>query len=115
MKYLKKSLSVILISMVTLLLVGCSGRPISIASTPPKLYEGAKNQGREITASASGFQLFLLLPIRINDRQARAYDLLKDKAHGGYITDVKIKESWAYALVGTVYKTTITATVYPKN
>ena len=39
----------------------------------------------------------------------------KYEANGGYITDVKIKESWAYALVGTVYKTTITATVYPKN
>ena len=57
--------------------------------------------------------MLLLIPININDRQERAYTLLKAQANGGFITDVKIKESWTYAFVGTVYKTTITATVYP--
>lgn len=115
MKYFKKSLSVVLISMMTLVLVGCSGRPVSIANASPKMYENVKEKGREISASASGFQLLLFIPININDRHDVAYALLKNKANGGYITDVKIKESWTYAFVGTVYKTTMTATVYPKD
>ena len=103
------------ISIATLLLVGCSGTPVYIESTAPKLYENVKDKGREISASASGFQLLLLIPIDINERQKTAYDLLKAQAGDGYITDVKIQESWTYAFVGTSYKTTMTATVYPKN
>ena len=115
MKYLKKSLFIVLAGVVTLVVVGCSGKAISIENPEPKVYENVKGDGREISASASGFQLFLFIPISINNRQEVAYTLLKEKANGGYITDVKIRESWAYAFVGTVYKTTITATVYPKG
>jgi hypothetical protein len=115
MNYTKKILSVALIGITTLSLIGCAGRPVSVENTAPNLYEGVKDKGRTITASASGFQLLLFIPIDINDRQERAYQLLKAQANGGFITDVKIKESWTYAFVGTSYKTTITATVYPNN
>lgn len=103
------------ISLIVLGIVGCSGTPVHIASQSPKLYEHTKDQGSQITASASGFQLLLFIPIEINERQERAYQLLKAQAGGGYITDVKIQESWTYALVGTVYTTTMTATLYAKN
>jgi len=115
MKYLRKSLNVILVSLTTLVLIGCSGKPISIPSIDPKEYKDDKNKGHEISASASGFQLLLFIPINVNDRQDVAYNRLKSKANGGNITDVKIKESWTYAFIGTVYETTITATVYNKN
>jgi len=113
MKYVNKLASVLLIGMVTLVLSGCSGKPISISSASPKLYEDVKTKGIEVSASASGFQLLLFIPMNINNRQEVVYALLKDKAKGGYITDVKIKESWTYAFIGTVYTTTMTATVYP--
>jgi hypothetical protein len=104
-----------LLSSISLMLVGCSGTPVHIQTTSPKLYESVKDKGKTISASASGFQLLLFIPIDINDRQKRAYQLLEAQAGGGYITNVKIKEEWTYALVGTSYKTTMTATVYPKN
>ncbi len=115
MKKIQKTLAVVSISIVTLALVGCSGTPVYMESTAPKLYENVKDKGREVSASASGFQLLLFIPININDRQERAYESLKAQAGSGYITDVKIKESWTYAFVGTSYKTTMTATVYPRN
>jgi len=115
MRKLNKIIKIGLVSVIGLLLVGCSGKPISLPSTPPKVYEDTKKHSYEISASASGFQLLLFIPIDINDRQETAYRLLKEKARGGYITDVKIKESWTYAFVGTSYKTTMTATVYPRD
>lgn len=51
---------------------------------------------------------------KIGSKKA-AYKLLQAQAGDGYITNVRIKESWTYALVGTVYKMTLTATVYPRE
>ena len=65
------------------------------------LYQNFRNKHR--------FQI----PIKINGRQARAYEELKNAAGSDYITDVKIQESWTYAFLGTVYHTTLTATAYP--
>lgn len=115
MKKTKRVLSAVSIGIAASFFAGCSGTPVYIESVAPKLYENVKDKGREISASASGFQLLLFIPIDINNRQERAYELLKAQADGGYITDVKIKESWTYAFVGTAYKTTMTATVYPSN
>ena len=92
--------------------VGCAGTPVKVGSTIGQDFDASK--GRSISASASGFQLFLLIPIKVNSRQARAYEALLAKAGGDYITDIKVQESWTYAFVGTVYTTTITATAYPK-
>lgn len=105
----------------TLLLVfasyitGCSGKPITFNSIDPKLYAEQKGEGRTITAEASGFQLLLFIPLGINDRHQQAYDVLKGQANGDIITDIKITESWTYALVGTIYTTKLTATAYPKK
>ena len=115
MKNLKNIVSLYFVGIIGLFLIGCSGKPITLPTNSYSEYIGTETKSYEVTASASGFQLLLFIPININDRQERAYSLLKEKARGNYITDVKVKESWTYGLVGTVYKTTLTATIYPKE
>ncbi len=109
-----RTLKFIIVIFATILIAGCAGKPITFKSVNPSSYESVKDKGRIITAEASGFQLLLFFPININDRHERAYDILKGKANGDYITDIKVKESWTWGFVGTVYTTTITATAYPK-
>jgi len=112
-------LTITLVFVAVLFVTGCSGVPISVGSLNQP--DGLDNtnidltRGRSISASAGGFQLLLFIPININDRQARAYQMLRGQAGGDYITDVKIKESWTYGLVGTVYTTTIEAMAYPRK
>ena len=96
-------------------LTGCSGKPITFNSVDPKLYAEQKGEGRTISGEASGFQLLLFIPIGVNDRHQQAYDVLKGQANGDIITDIKITESWSYALVGTIYTTKLTATAYFKK
>lgn len=115
MNMIKQLLSVTAIAMLTMWFTGCAGKPITFKSVDPISYADVKDKGRTITASASGFQLLLLIPISINTRHESAYGQLLAQANGDYITDVKIEESWTYAFVGTVYTTTITATAYPKK
>jgi len=115
MKNLKTIVAINIAIATGLLLVGCSGKPITLPTKPVHEYKNVEKHSYEVTASASGFQLLLFIPIDINDRQERALKILKEKAKGGYITDVKIKESWTYAFVGTSYKTTMTAIVYPSR
>jgi hypothetical protein len=98
-----------------LLLAGCAGRPINLGETNQQV-DLAKvdfTKGRDLSASATGFQLLLLIPININDRHERAFQQLRGQAGNDYITDIKIQESWAWGLVGTAYKTTIEAKAYP--
>ena len=96
-------------------LTGCVGKPITFNSVDTKLYAEQKGEGRTISGEASGFQLLLFIPIGVNDRHQQAYDVLKGQANGGIITDIKITESWSYALVGTIYTTKLTATAYFKK
>jgi hypothetical protein len=105
------------IAIACLLLAACSGTPIKTGATNQRIdtAETDFGKGRRITASASGFQLLLLIPISINSRHERAYRTLLSQAGSDYVTDIKINESWAYALVGTVYKTTIEAVAYPRK
>lgn len=100
-----------------LLLVACSGAPMRTETGNLQVDAESVDfsKGRTISASASGFQLLLLIPISINNRHERAYRILLGQASGDYVTDIKISESWTYALVGTVYKTTLEATAYPQR
>ena len=41
--------------------------------------------------------------------------MLKSQAGSDYLTDVTIKESWTWALVGTVYKVEMTGKVYRRD
>ena len=97
-------------------LAGCSGAPVRLGEgARPAAGEVDYSRGRTLSASASGFQLLLFIPINVNDRQERAWQLLRGQAGGDYITDVKIQESWTWAFIGTVYKTTLEATAYPRK
>lgn len=104
------------IAVVSLLLAGCSGAPINTGEA--NQYTGSANidtyRGRKISATASGFQLLLFIPISVNSRQERAWNQLLAQAGGDYVTNIKINESWTYGFVGTVYRTTLEATAYPR-
>jgi len=96
-----------------MIVVGCTGTRINIPNAPEPNTTYDTTRGRPIVGEASGFQLLIFFPISVNDRQSRAYSQLVSQANGGFITDVKVKESWTYGFVGTVYRTTLTAMVYP--
>jgi hypothetical protein len=114
MKSCKKILIVLLLCVI-FLSIGCVSKPIKVGNIDPQFdYNSINwNKGRLLQASASGFQLLLLIPININNRQERAYQIIRDQAGSDFITDVKIKESWTYAFVGTIYTTAIEAIAYP--
>jgi hypothetical protein len=95
------------------LLFGCASPLTKIASVTDRTQVDL-SKGRQISASASGFQLLLLIPIGVNGRQESAYNELLAQAGDSVLADVKITESWKYAFVGTIYTTTIEATAYPR-
>ena len=115
-----KTLSRLTISIVFIaifFIIGCAGKPIKVGQIDQQ-FSNTKvdfTRGRSIEASASGFQLLLFIPIAINNRHERAYTLLRAQAGHDYITDINVQESWTYAFVGTVYKTTIKAMAYPQK
>jgi hypothetical protein len=88
---------------IALMLIGCAGNPVVLGSR----INGAIPVGAErtITSEACGFQLLLVIPIKVNDRAERAYMQLEAAAGGDFITDVRIQESWTYGCVGTLYCT----------
>lgn len=101
----------------SMLIVGCVSAPIMFGGNRPQFVNNNDvdfSKARQITTSASGFQLLLFIPININGRFESAYNDLISQAGFDYITDVKIDESWTYAFVGTIYTTTLTAKVYPR-
>jgi len=92
---------------------GCAGKAVQIGSIADQAYDASK--GREVVATTRGFQLLLVIPIRINSRQARAYKAIRNMAGDDYIiTNVRVQEYWRYAFIGTVYGTKMRATLYPK-
>lgn len=99
-----------------LILAACSSQPNAIGvkqSYDRNQYDLSKP--RTVSVTASGFQLFLLIPISTNSRFERAYSQIQRQAGDGLIGDVKVTESWSYAFVGTIYRTTLEATIYPKQ
>jgi hypothetical protein len=92
--------------------LGCAGTKVQFIDAPVAKLD--LTQGRDIQASASGFQLLLFIPISINDRMERAYDSLMAKGGRNHVAEISVQESWTYALVGTVYTTTLTARAYPE-
>lgn len=110
---ISKRIVLFIILVFLLINIGCSGVPVRIDSFPKQPVDTTKGKGRTITAKSCGFQLFLLIPIMVNGRQAKAYQELLMKAERDYITNIKIKESWVYGFVGTAYCTELEATAYP--
>lgn len=116
MKILNKTISKLAI-LAFFILSSCSGVPIKFGNSDQNFNRNSIDfsRGREISATASGFQLFLFIPININDRHERAYQILRAQAGDNYLTNIRITESWTYGLVGTVYSTKLEGTVYPYN
>jgi hypothetical protein len=109
--------SILAFSISIIFCIGCAGTPIKIGVIDQQ-FDSSKidfTKPHMISASASGFLLFTVVPISLNDRQDTAYCKLLVKAGSDYITDVKIKESWTYAFFGTIYTTEIRATAYPRK
>jgi hypothetical protein len=98
------------------LMAGCAGVPVDFASrSVSDRSQVDLTQGKKISASASGFQLLLFIPIGINGRHKEAYDALLEQAGDSVLSDITITESWKYGFVGTTYITTIEATAYPRK
>lgn len=116
---MKKNIRLVIavVFLLVFFIAGCVGKPIKVGIVDQQFDNSNIDftTGRSISASTSGFQLLLLIPIGINDRHKRAYRILRDQAGNDFIANVKIQESWTYALVGTVYTTTIEAMAYPRN
>ena len=113
MKCLSK-LRLLAILVLIIFSTGCAGKAVTFESIADQAYDASK--GREVEATKKGFQLFCVIPIMTNSRQARAYQMLCDMAGDDYvITNVKVQEYWRYAFVGTVYGTTMRATLYPRS
>mgnify|MGYP003330842710 CR=1 FL=1 len=93
--------------------VGCQSTPIRLNNITERS-DIDTTKGRKITAQAGGFQLFLVIPIKVNSRQDRAYQQLVEKAGNDVISDVKITERWTYGYVGTAYTTIMEAMAYPR-
>ncbi len=95
-----------------LLLAGCSGTRVDLGDrvATPAAAAAPGGKTRELDARACGFQLLLLIPINVNDRLERAYQILRGQAGAETITDVRMQETWTYAFVGTVYCTNLKAT-----
>ncbi|MFT3736309.1 MAG: hypothetical protein QM776_15025 [Rhodocyclaceae bacterium] len=95
-------------------LAGCFGTPVQL-SREVDLSQFDMTKGRRVSGDAGGFQLLYLIPISLNDRHARAYNQMMEAAGDAYVTDIKVYEAWNYAFVGTVYRTSIEGTAYPRK
>ena len=91
--------------------LGCAGTKVHFADAPMDKLD--LSQGHKVTGRATSFHLFNLIPIGVNDRQARAYAQLKEEAGDDYLTNISIKDGWKFAVIGEKYHTILTATAYP--
>lgn len=105
-----RTIAVVLASVT--MLVACSGKPVRFGPMTGAHYDASR--GRQITAERCGLQLLHLFPVRINNRLFTAHQRLLREADRDYVTDIKVRESWSYALIGTVYCTSMEATAYPR-
>lgn len=96
------------------LLSACVSAPVQIGPTGNEQYKYDETNGRTVSVKSCGFLLLTFIPIVMGNRYERAYKHLKRQAGGDHIADVRVKEEWTYAFVGTLYCTTMEATAYPK-
>ena len=101
-----------MIAALCIIIAACASAPVSFKSITDQKYDETK--GRVISGRACGFQLLIFIPIMTNQRAENAYMDLMNHAGGDLVMDIKVRESWYYALVGTVYCTEMQAMAYPK-
>ena len=111
MKRLWKMLAPVLLGFV---LAGCVGQVMRVdAVEEPGSVD--RTRGRKIKAWAQSFQLLAVVPIGTNTRHDRAYQELREQAGNDVIADIKIREYWAYGVVGTALITELEAMAYPRK
>ena len=106
-------LSGLMIAVCVVMWSACASTPVRVNDEVDRA-DIDMTKGRKIRAQAAGFQLFLVIPISVNSRQARAWEQVKQYAGNDYISDVTITERWTYGYVGTAYTTIIEAMAYPR-
>jgi len=110
-----KVIKAMLVLATAVVLASCEGTPVRLSQstdmTQGQRYDMSK--GRTVTAEGCGFQLWLFIPIVTNQRAEIAFRKLKAQAGNGYLTDIRVQETWTYAFVGTLYCTVLEGTVYP--
>lgn len=111
---MKTSKCWIFLALLTGVFSGCTGDPVRISSIVD-LKNVDLTRGRPIYSEAGGFQLYWMIPINTNSRQARAYRELLQMAAGDVIADLKVTERWAYGYIGTTYWTQMEAIAYPRK
>ncbi|MBU1054171.1 MAG: SHOCT domain-containing protein [Proteobacteria bacterium] len=105
---IKTKLITVLLSAV---MFGCAGTPVHFSDAPIAKLD--LSQRHKVRARAVGLLLFDFIPIGVNNRQAYAYELLKDEAGNNYLTNIAIQEVWRWVFIGHKYVTILTADAYP--
>jgi hypothetical protein len=92
--------------------ISCAGAPVHFGNQAPVAHD--PETGRELAVQGCGYQLMGFIPIRVNSRARRAYDLLVARAGDNVIGDIQSQERWFWAggFWGTVFCTRLTATIY---
>ncbi len=99
-----------------LLCTACQGTPVKLPAVAEiNTAEYDLDKGYPVFGEATGFQLLLFIPIGTNEVHQKAYADLVSRAAGAHVTGFKVVDSWVYAFVGTIYKTRIEATAYPRK
>jgi len=110
-----KVMKATLVLAATAVLASCEGAPVRLSQTSdmPQGQKYDMGKGHTVTAKGCGFQLFLFIPIVTNQRAEIAFRGLRSQAGNGYLTDIRVQETWTYAFVGTLYCSVMEGTVYP--
>ena len=90
---------------------GCVSPFLRIAPGPPEHYEVVG----EVEGRACGFNLFGFLPMNTVDRTARAYRQMTAGYEAFYETDVEMRETMSWWVVGTSLCTRLSATAHPRR
>lgn len=94
------------------LLFACAGKPLQLGSREHVAYDASDPV--DIAVTECGAQVLLFLPFFNNNRAARAYKAIEEKAGDRYIANVRMREQWAYLVFGIVQCTDMVARTYPK-
>ena len=106
MSTLRKQVAMVVAAAIT---AGCGGDPVLLGSQVSGPIPAGPT--REVQAEGCGFHLLGVIPINVNDRQSRAYEVIQAQASGGFITDVSVTEKWTWLFVGNLVCTTLQAKV----
>ena len=90
---------------------GCVGTSVHLADAP--IAKLNLSRGHLVTGRASSLHLFGFIPLGVNDRQARAYERLQANAGADCLTDIKVRDTWCWIVIGEKYGTFLTATACP--